>query len=114
MSTHIVSDVEFIADHILLMKDGSIIEQGSPRDVTESVKGRVWEYLADETEAQRLNASFAVSNLRNEGDRIYLRLVSDTCPCEGAVPAQPGLEDVYMYYFEEASDNVGNLERRII
>ena len=112
LSTHIVSDVEFIADEILLMKAGCIVEQGSPGAVTESVKGRVWEYRADEAEALRMNAAFSVSNLRNEGDRIYLRLVSETCPCEGAVPVQPGLEDVYMYYFEEASDHVGNLEKR--
>ena len=43
LSTHIVSDVEFIADRILLMKQGSIVEQGSAREVTDSVKGKVWE-----------------------------------------------------------------------
>lgn len=104
LSTHIVSDVEFIADQILLMKGGRIIERGSAREVTESVTGKVWEYLAEPEEAARLNADFAVSNLRNEGDRVYLRIVSDRCPCEGAALAQPGLEDVYLYYFEEAAD----------
>ncbi|MCI9440135.1 MAG: ABC transporter ATP-binding protein [Ruminococcus sp.] len=103
LSTHIVSDVEFIADRILLMKQGSIVEQGSAREVTDSVKGKVWEYLADQEEAARINAAFAVSNLRNEGDKVYLRIVSDNCPCEGASSAQPRLEDVYMYYFEETA-----------
>ncbi len=98
LSTHIVSDVEFIADQILLMKQGRIVEQGTAREVTESVEGKVWEYLAEPEEADRMNDSFAVSNLRNEGDRVYLRVVSDTCPCAGAVPASPGLEDVYLYY----------------
>lgn len=101
LSTHIVSDVEFIADRILLMKQGQIVEQGTAQEVTDSVKGKVWEYLAESEEAARLNAAFAVSNLRNEGDKVYLRIVSDTCPCEGATPAQPRLEDVYLYYFEE-------------
>ena len=99
LSTHIVSDVEFIADQILLMKQGCIVEQGTCREVTGSVRGKVWEYLADPEEADRMNDTFAVSNLKNEGDRVYLRIVSDTCPCEGAVPAEPGLEDVYLYYF---------------
>ena len=54
-------------------------------------------------EAARINAAFAVSNLRNEGDKVYLRIVSDNCPCEGASSAQPRLEDVYMYYFEETA-----------
>jgi len=99
LSTHIVSDVEFIADQVLLMKEGSIVGQGTSREVTDSVRGKVWEYLAEPEEADRMNGTFAVSNLRNEGDRVYLRIVSATCPCEGAAPADPGLEDVYLYYF---------------
>ncbi|RHR32039.1 ABC transporter ATP-binding protein [Clostridium sp. AF19-22AC] len=112
LSTHIVSDVEFIADQILLMKQGRIVEQGTSREVTKSAEGRVWEYLAGPEEAQRLNEQFAVSNLKNEGDQVYLRIVADSCPCEGAVNAEPGLEDVYLYHFKEAAENVENLERR--
>lgn len=98
LSTHIVSDVEFIADQILLMKQGRIVEQGTAREVTGSVQGKVWEYLAEPEEADRMNQAFAVSNLKNEGDKVYLRIVSDTCPCGGAALAKPGLEDVYLYY----------------
>lgn len=98
LSTHIVSDVEFIADQILLMKQGRIVEQGTAREVTGSVQGKVWEYLAEPEEADRMNQAFAVSNLKNEGDKVYLRIVSDTCPCDGAALAKPGLEDVYLYY----------------
>ena len=114
LSTHIVSDVDFIADEILLMKKGQIVKQGTTQEVTNSLYGKVWEYLAEPQEAARLNASFAVSNLRNVGDKVHLRLLSQTCPCEGAVNAAPGLEDVYLYYFEEVSEHVENLERRSV
>ncbi|MCI8782895.1 MAG: ABC transporter ATP-binding protein [Dorea sp.] len=97
LSTHIVSDVEFIADQILLMKQGRIIQQGTVAEITESAAGKVWEYLANPEEAIRLNEIFAVSNLKNEGETVRLRLVSDTCPCEGAVLVSPSLEDVYLY-----------------
>lgn len=113
LSTHIVSDVEFIADEILLMKEGHIAEQGSIDRVTESIRGKVWEYEADPEEALKLNDRFPVSNLKNQGDKVRLRIVSDTCPCEGAIPAGPGLEDVYLYYFEEVSEHVDNMEGRI-
>ena len=113
LSTHIVSDVEFIADEILLMKKGSIIEQGSVASVTERINGKVWEYTAEAAEAIRLNDIFAVSNLKNEGDKVRLRIVSDTCPCKGAVLTAPGLEDVYMYHFEEVSEHVDHMEGRI-
>lgn len=113
LSTHIVSDVEFIADEILLMKKGRIVEQGSVGGVTDSVGGKVWEYTAKAEEALRLNDILAVSNLKNEGDMVRLRIVSDTCPCKGAVPVTPGLEDVYLYHFEEVSERVDHMEGRI-
>lgn len=114
LSTHIVSDVEFIADEILLMKQGQLIEQGTVAKVTGSVNGKVWEYLAKPDEAVRLNDAFAVSNLKNEGEMVRLRIVSDSCPCEGAVQTPPGLEDVYLYHFEEVSEHVDHLERRTL
>ncbi len=114
LSTHIVSDVDFIADEILLMKQGRIIGQGTIRTVTDSIRGKVWEYLAEPEEAVRLNKSFAVSNLKHTGKQVRLRLISDTCPREGAVNVQPGLEDVYLYYFEEVSGHAENMERRTI
>lgn len=101
LSTHIVSDIEFIADEILLMKKGRIVEQGTLKEVTDSARGKVWECLVSGSEAQELNRQFAVSNLKNEQDKVMLRIVSEQCPHENAVPAEPSLEDVYLYYFEE-------------
>ncbi|MCI9019922.1 MAG: ABC transporter ATP-binding protein [Eubacterium sp.] len=112
LSTHIVSDVDFISDKILLMKQGKLILQGTRQEITDSIKGHVWEYLASPAQAARIQASFAVSNLRHCGENVYLRLINDTCPCKGATAVQPGLEDVYLYYFKEASDHVEHLEGR--
>lgn len=114
LSTHIVSDVEFIADKILLMKQGRIVEQGTVPEVTESIDGKVWEYTASQEEALNINDSFAVSHLKNEGELVRLRLIADTCPCKGATAVRPGLEDVYLYHFEEVSEHVDNLERRTL
>lgn len=110
LSTHIVSDLDLIADEILLMKQGRMIAQGPASKITERIHGKVWEYLATPQEAARIQASFAVSNLRNEGENIYLRILSQSCPCKGAVPVAPGLEDVYLYYFEEEPEHVEYVE----
>lgn len=101
LSTHIVSDVEFIADEILLMKQGRIVESGTVQKVTESVRGRVWECLVPPGEAAALDREFAVSNLKNEQDMVRLRIVSETCPHKAAAEVQPNMEDVYLYYFKE-------------
>ena len=38
LSTHIVSDVEHIADRIIMMKDGSIIFDGRGTDIREDLE----------------------------------------------------------------------------
>lgn len=101
LSTHIVSDVEYIADTILVMKDGRLIHQGEPDKITASIQGYVWECRVDHKHAEQLNAKFTVSNLKHEGDQDMLRIVSEQKPCENAMQVEPTLEDLYLYYFSE-------------
>lgn len=101
LSTHIVSDVEYIADEILVMKDGRLIHRGAPEVVTQEAKGRVWECKVDSKDADRYVEQYNVGNLKNAGDQTILRIISDTKPCEGAIEAAPTLEDLYLYYFSE-------------
>lgn len=99
LSTHIVSDVEYIADEILVMKDGRLIHQGAPEVVTQEAKGLVWECKVEEKDAERYVEEYNVGNLKNAGDQTILRIISDTKPMEGAVEVEPTLEDLYLYYF---------------
>ncbi len=99
LSTHIVSDVEYIADQILLMKQGELISQGDLHQITEKVRGCVWECVTESSQAQELNERYAISNLRNCGEKVSLRIVAKEKPVEDAVPAEPNLEDVYLFYF---------------
>ena len=101
LSTHIVSDVEFIADEILLMKEGELLAMGDIGQMLERARGRVWERTVSPEETERYQAYFNVSSLRNTEKGVRLRIVSDECPMEGARPADPDLEDVYLYYFRE-------------
>lgn len=98
LSTHIVQDVEFIADEIFLMKSGRLMEAGSPRTVAGKAQGKVWECLVDEAWAQRLNDRYAVSNLKYENGLVHLRIVSAEKPVPDAKLCEPNLEDVYLFY----------------
>lgn len=101
LSTHIVSDVEYIADTILIMKDGRLVHQGKPDEITASINGYVWECRTEPRRAELLTAKYTVSNIRHEGDVDMLRIVSEEKPCENAAPVEPTLEDLYLYYFSE-------------
>ena len=101
LSTHIVSDVSYIADTILMMKQGHFLLQEPMSTVTDSIRGKVWELLVDERMAAEYSRKFSVVNLHHENDMVRLRLIEETAPGENAQMVEPGLEDLFLYYFGE-------------
>ncbi len=99
LSTHIVSDIEAIADEVLLMKNGKFVLQGAVPDLIRKVDGKVWELAVAPEEAKRWQAKLTVANLRHEGRQVVLRMISDRRPDEAAVLCEATLEDLYLYYF---------------
>lgn len=99
LSTHIVSDIEAIADEVLLMKKGKFVLQGTVQELTEKANGKVWELTAPAKEARKWQAKTTVANLRHEGKEVVLRIISDKKPSEEAVSCEATLEDLYLYYF---------------
>lgn len=101
LSTHIVSDVEYIAEEILMMKEGQILHKGSREEIIQNIRGKIWECRVKETDAERLCSKHTVINLRNEKQETILRVISDTLPCENSIAVEPTLKDLYLYYFQE-------------
>lgn len=107
LSTHIVSDVEYIADRILLMKKGRFIMNGTVSELTETIDGEVWECEAEEKELENMDRSICVVNSHRQGKDLRLRVVSNTKPMQSAVKAEPTLEDLYLKAFYEEMDEGG-------
>lgn len=103
LSTHIVSDIEYIADTILIMKDGRLIQQGTLEEIIGTIQNRVWECVVPQITADALCEKYPVINLRQEGKDVFLRLICEEKPWDSAVIAQAVLEDLYLYYFSEVS-----------
>ena len=102
LSTHIVSDVEYVADEILVMRAGSFIMRGAPAEVVATVAGKVWECHVDVRQAEALAATSCVSNVHYAADgHAVARVVADEPPVPGARPLEPTLEDVYLYVFRD-------------
>lgn len=99
LSTHIVSDIEAIADEVLLMKKGKFALQGSVPELIKKAEGKVWELTVLQEETRKWQAKSTVANLRHEGGQVVLRIISDDKPSEMAVPCEAALEDLYLYYF---------------
>ena len=101
LSTHIVSDVSYIADIILMMKQGKILLQEPMAMVTDSIRGKVWEIQEDEREAAKYSQNLRVVNLHHEGNQVHLRIVEDNAPAPDARSVEPSLEDLFLYHFSE-------------
>lgn len=109
LSTHIVSDVSYIADTILMMKDGKFLLQEPMETVTDSIRGKVWEIVAEEQNLDRYNRKFAVVNLRHENGKVRLRIINGAPPTSSAVAVEPSLEDLFMYHFGEETKEQGEM-----
>ncbi len=92
ISTHIVSDVEDIADKIILLRRGKIAAEGSADGIRESFDGRCWEL-------PRGTCAPDGAKQRAFGDGV--RVISDECPAPGALKVRPELEDCYLAIFGE-------------
>ena len=104
LSTHIVSDIEYIADRILIMKNGELIQEGTEAELTEKVKGHVWKCIVSEKEAECLGQRFVVSNMRSNGKNVELRVISEKQPMREAELLEGTLEDAYLYETQSAEE----------
>lgn len=104
LSTHIVSDVEYIGSKILIMKNGQIIREGWREDVLNFVKGSVWEVFVNERNSRHIALPGIIVNVKTEDKGQKIRLISEKKPDENAVLVPPVLEDIYMYYFGEENE----------
>lgn len=110
LSTHIVSDIEYIANEILMMKDGIIVHKGTLDGIINSMPEKVWTCLVQQQSVSAITKRYKVSNMKSEHHGVDLRIISAEKPCESAVCVSPSLEDVFLYYFgEKVGDDNGTL-----
>ena len=105
LSTHIVSDVEFIAEQILLMKDGKFFYTGTSEDLIASMEEEVWTCVVPRQDVNQYLQKYPVGNVKHVAGGAELRILSETPPAENAVLEEATLEDAFLLYFgEKAGD----------
>lgn len=104
LSTHIVSDIEYIADEILILNQGILENRGTSSNLVNSINGCVWEALVETNNLEEMLAKHIISNQKHEENGTVLRIISNVKPTHNAQQVQPTLEDVYLYYFREEAE----------
>jgi ABC-type multidrug transport system ATPase subunit len=101
-STHIVSDIETIADNLIMIRDHKVLYAGSPAGIGGQLTGKLFElplgqalpegavYLSERTGEHGTVARFALDAGASQRLTDY-----------GAKPVLPGLEDVFLYVYRD-------------
>lgn len=108
ISTHIVSDVEYIAAQNMIMKDGRIVDVGETDKLLEAVAGKVFTADVRQDELARYERAVRMVSMRGEPDGgVGVRYISDAPVIPGSCPAEPRLEDLYLWLFRQEAPERG-------
>lgn len=102
ISTHIVSDVEYIATQNAVIKDGKLLAKGTTEELVRMVEGNVWTTQIMMEHLQEYERKLQIVNIRNENDgRISIRYLARQPYTDDSLPASPHLEDLYLWLFPQ-------------
>lgn len=102
LSTHIVSDVEFIAAENAIMKDGKIIDVGTTNELVKEIKGKVWSGLIHATELLEYERNLRIISQKYEPDNmVSVRYLAGKSEIPGSEMADPRLEDLFLWLFPD-------------
>ena len=99
LSTHIVSDVEAIADQIMIMKKGCLIAHDTPQKLLSMLDGRVKERQVSQKELEQLRGHAVICYQRVSTQGTLVRYLDETG--RDACSVEPTLNDLYLYHFQE-------------
>lgn len=102
ISTHIVSDVEYIAAQNILMKDGRIVDVGKTEQLLEAIAGKVFTAAIPLDALPGYEAAIRMVSIKEgAGGEVTVRYLSDQPVIPRSQPAEPRLEDLYLWLFQQ-------------
>lgn len=102
ISTHIVSDIEYIATRNAIMKGGRIIDVGTTDELVKQIEGKVWNCTVPAEKLPEYELRLRIINQRGEdNNQVSIRYLANQAELDGAVPASPRLEDLYLWLFPQ-------------
>ena len=108
ISTHIVSDVEYIATQNAIMKNGKLLSTGTTEELVQQVNGKVWSMTIPMHMLPKYERELQIVNIRNEDyGRVSIRYLADRSFTEDSLSLEPHLEDLYLWLFPQESTERG-------
>jgi ABC-2 type transport system ATP-binding protein len=104
LSTHLIEDVEAVADRVAILHKGEVRFVGDVAGMLEQVRDKVWQIDATPDELPALRGKYLETGLLREGGRLHIRIVAENP--EGATfrRVEPTLEDAYIWLMREGQN----------
>ncbi|MEF2782489.1 MAG: ATP-binding cassette domain-containing protein [Clostridium sp.] len=99
IATHVMQDIEYIADEILLLKKGKLLYQGDSGTLIEKLNGYVCEKNIVMEELESYQKQYRIARMIRMKDKVRIRYLSDKI-IKDSVEAD--LEDVYLFYMMDS------------
>jgi len=104
ISTHIVSDVEFIATQNAIMKSGKLLSTGTTEELVQQLNGKVWGTTIPMNLLSKYEQQLQIVNIRNEEyGTVSIRYLADSPVTKDSIMLDPHLEDLYLWLFPQES-----------
>ncbi len=94
IATHVMQDIESIADHVILLNKGSVVYSGTGVQLLKSLHDKVVEKEIEVSELATYQNQFRVSRVYKYGGKCLIRYIDINS--KGNV--MPTFEDAYLYY----------------
>jgi len=96
LSSHIVSDIDTIADEVVVMKNGSLITKDNPENIIKTVADKVFESTINKEELNQFKNKHIVVSTKRKSNQLLIRYISEN-PLENAIKKEANLEDAYLF-----------------
>lgn len=101
LATHIVSDIECIANRVVLLRQGRLLANDSPGHLIGTISGKVGKKQISRTQIAAMQKQRNIGNIVQSKDGFMVHVISDTLPNDvEKITSEITLEDVFLYYFE--------------
>ena len=103
IATHVVSDIEYIAREVIMLKKGVIVDHAPPVELLKKIEGKVWNVPVAEEQVTEMQQNFRVTNISRDEvtGQVKLRVLAEERPTVQSISTAPTLEDYYLFIFAD-------------
>lgn len=101
ISTHIVSDIEFISNEVIMIKDHKVLYKDSIENICSTLDGMVYETSMTFEESKEFRKKYILLSEKQDGGIMKARFISQGNNDEKWIKVNPNIEDVFLYQYRD-------------